>query len=304
MKRYCLLTGISIIILLIAGSVWASDPIVTDITVTDVTPVSFSVVWGSDQPSSCNIAVFTDVNGNEDISATLTITPHPTRNGDSTIGVAAQNRGVMKIRISGLSPLTTYFFQTQTTSDPGNEDTFSPSTGPYLPVRTGAAVTKTYETGTAELPFTNNLIYQNVYEAGGTSPATGALLLASIEGGSYPLSAFVGDGLPSPQAAIDLNNLYSIVDERTLPLQGGEKIVLTTFYGDTTPADSALVIPRNHNMLSAESANGLAEMILILQAMSESTGGPDLSAIADVSGDNRIGLPESLHIMRVVARVQ
>ena len=128
--------------------------------------------------------------------------------------------------------------------------------------------------------------------------------MASIEGSSYPLSSFVGDGLASPKAVIDLNNLYSNLSGETFALQGGQKILLTTFYGNDTPVESALVVPRNQNLLSARSPIGLAEAILILQAMTVPAGGPDLSAIADITQDDRIGLQESMHIMQIVAQVR
>ncbi len=303
MKCYKFLTKISLIILLLAGETLASSPLVQDIIITDVTSVSFSVIWTSDQPSNCDIAVFTNENGTEDISATLMITPHPTRSNNPTIVTAAQNRGVMKVRVSSLTPSSIYYFRLRTTSTSTGEETLTPLNSPYPPVTTATAVAKTTGEGLDETPFTNDLIYQDVFEADGTSPANGAMLLASIEGGSYPLSSFVGDGLTSPKAVIDLNNLYSNLSRETFALQGGQKIILTAFYGNDAPAESALVVPRNQNLLSARSPIGLAEAILILQAMTEPAGGPDLSAIADITQDDRIGLQESIHIMQIVAQV-
>jgi len=303
MERHSLLISNFLLFLLMAKSSWALPPVVQDIMVTDVTPVSFSVIWDSDQASSCDIAVFTDENGTNDISATLIITSHPTRNNVPAVVSAAQNRGVMKNRVSGLENSTQYYFRTRTTSISSGDETFSPLNEPYPSVTTAAAVAKTTGEGLDEIPFTNDLIYRDVFEADGTSPADGALLLASVEGSSYPLSSFVGDGLISPKAVIDLNNLYSNSSRETFALQGGQKIVLTAFYGNDMPVDSALVVPRNLNLLSARSPIGLAEAILILQAMTMPAGGPDLSAIADITQDNRIGLQESMHIMRIVAQV-
>ncbi len=297
-----LITVCSLLFLFVKFS-WALPPQVQDITVTDVTPVSFSVIWASDQPSSCDILVYTDQNGSSDITASLAITPHPTRNGDPTIVSAAKNRGVMKVQVSGLESATRYYFRTKTRSVPGGEETFSPLNGPYPSVTTQTAAVKTAGTGLDYLPFTNHLIYQDVFENNGTTPASGALLLAAVDGASYPLSTFVGDGLTSPGAAIDLNNLYSEFSGKTLVLEGGQKILLTKFYGNITSTESPFVIPRNNNLLSLRPPNGLAEAILILQAMTEPMNGPDLSVIADITQDDRIGLQESLHIMQIVAQM-
>jgi hypothetical protein len=302
MKRYVLLIGFFMIIRLMATTAWASPPQVQDVTITDVTPVSFSVVWASDQSSICDVSVFTDANGTDEIVAGLMITPHPTRNGDPAVAAAAQSRGVMKIRVTGLAHSTTYYFRTRTTSMVGAEETFYPLNAPYLSVTTAAGIAKT--TGIDEVPYTNELIYRAVYQADGTTPAQGALLLASIEGGRYPLSGFVGDGFASPLAMIDLNNFYCANSGETLDLQGGQKIVLTTFYGIDGRLGSAWVLPRNQGLLAARLPLGLADAILILQTLTVPRGGSGLPAIADSNQDGRIGLHESMHILQVVAKVR
>lgn len=304
MKPYSLVLRSFLLSLLMIKSSWALTPQVQDITVTDVTPISFSVVWASDQPAICDLVVFSDENGTDDISSAVVITDHPTANGDPAVATAARNRGVMKVRVTSLTPSTTYYFRTLTTAIAGAEETSSPSAGPYPPVTTAAAIAKTTEIGLDEVPFTNDLIYQDIYQIDGTTPAEGALLLASVEGGRYPLSGFVGDLMASPQAAIDLNNLYSTSSGVNLVVRGGQKLILTTFYGINDPMDSAFVMPRNQDLLTARLPIGLADAILILQAMSLPVAGPDLSSIADISQDDRIGLQESVHILQIVAQVQ
>ena len=304
MKSHALLIGIILFTFLVTGSAFALPPVVQDITVTDVTPVSFSVVWSSDQASSCNISVFTDENGTNDITAGLVITPHPTRNNSTAVIAAAQNRGVMKIRVTGLSPSTTYYFQTQTISIPGAETTSSPSVAPFASVTTSAAAGKITGSGLEQIPFTNDLIYSDIYEGDGTTPADGALLLAEVDGARYPVSSFVGDEFAGPRAAVDLNNLYSSLDNKSFSLQGGRKIVLTALYGINDKVTSVWVVPRNHNFLTSRAPVGLADTILILQAMTLPDGGPDLSHIADVNHDGSIGPAESIHIMETITQVR
>ena len=303
MKRYRLpITFFSLLLLPVTIS-WAAAPLVQNMTITDVTPVSFSVIWVSDQPSSCDIAVFSDANGANDITATLAITPHPMHTGDATLVNAAQPRGVMKIQVSGLKNATRYYFRTKTTSIPSGDETLSPLNGPYPSVTTEMATVKTAGFETHYRAFTNHVIHQDVFENNGTTPATGALLLATVEGSSYPLSNFVGDGLAGAGTAIDLNNLYSATSRENMLLKGGEKIVVTRYYDYNTTNESAFVVPRNDNLLSLKPPHGLAEAILILQAMTAPVNGPDLSAIADIAEDNRIGIEECLHIIRVVAQL-
>jgi hypothetical protein len=304
MKQHTLLMGTIFFIFLTAGSAFALPPVVRDITVTDVTPVSFSVVWSSDQASSCNITVFSDENGTDDITADLVITPHPTRNNSAAVVTAAQNRGVMKIRVTGLVPSTTYYFKTATLSISGAETTFFPSAAPFASVTTSAAVSKTTGFGLDEIPFTNDLVYSDIYEGDGSTPAEGTLLLASVDGARYPVSSFAGDEFASPRAAVDLNNLYTSLDDGSFALHGGQKIVLTAFYGIDDKVTSVWVVPANHNSLTSRAPVGLADTILILQAMTLPDGGPDLSHIADINNDDHIGMAESIHIMETLAQVR
>jgi len=298
---YGFLSGSLALLVLIAGSVWALPPQVQDVTITDVTPVSFSVIWASDQPSTCELMVFADVNGIQDITVSLTITPHPTRNNVPAVVTAAQNRGVMKTRVSGLAPATTYYFQTRTTSLSANEDTLYPSSAPYPAVTTAQGISKTTAVGIDQVPFTNDLIYRALYEADGTTAAHGALLVATVADGRYPLSGFVGDGFAGPLAVIDLNNLYSASTGETMAVQGGQKITLAAFYGIQGQTESALVVPRNLDLLAARPPIGLADAILILQALTVADPPTDLSLVADCNQDGGIGLAESMHILQVVS---
>ncbi len=299
-----LIAGFLFVLLFPLSPVWASPPTVMDITVTDVTPVSFSVIWNTDQASTCSLTVFNDENGVSDISSTVTITPHPTRNNNSSVVAAAQNRGVMKVRITGLFPATTYYFRTSTITVSSAEESIYPQTAPYLAVTTAAISGKTAGDTENERPFTNDLISMNVYESDGTTPAQGALVLGVVEGGRYPVSSFVGDEFPSPQAALDLNNIYTDTVNKNIFINGGETITLSSYYGIEGVETTVWVVPANHTKLVSRSPVGLADVMLIVKAMNTPDGGPDLSHIADINDDNRIGLQESVNIMEKLSQVR
>ena len=207
----------------------------------------------------------------------------------------------MKARVSGLTPFTTYYFQTRTTSLPANENTLYPANAPYPAVTTAQGITKTTTVGIDQVPFTNDLIYRALYESNGTTPADGALLVATVAGGRYPLSGFVGDGFAGPLAVIDLNNLYSVSTGETMPVQGGQKITLAAFYGIQGRSESALVVPRNLDLLAARAPIGLADAILILQTLTVAETPSDLTLVADCNQDGSIGLAESMHILQIVS---
>jgi len=85
--------------------------------------------------------------------------------------------------------------------------------------------------GEAEVPFTNDLITVECYLPESSTPAEGTLLVAEVEGCHYPISRFVGDGAPVPEAYIDLNNLFNFQSYTTKPIYGGERLTLTRFMG-------------------------------------------------------------------------
>jgi hypothetical protein len=72
--------------------------------------------------------------------------------------------------------------------------------------------------------------------------------VAAVEGGNYPQSAFVGDGILPPYALIDLNNVFGRQTNMNLDLSGGGNLTLINFRGmlgnaavtHRVPADSGM----------------------------------------------------------------
>jgi len=231
-------------------------PTISHVVVSDVTPVSFSVIWASSEPSTPSLRVFQDEDGTIEAQG-VTIEPQPLTSGSVEISALAEEKGVMKVRVSGLTPDTTYFFQTITTSTLTYDVTHYPEAAPFLPVTTERRVARTRAAGSVEVALTNDLIYRNCYLPDGITPAEGTLLIAGVAGSTYPVSAFVGDGLAPPGASVDLNNLFSSENHQTRALSGGEPLTLTRFMGIHGIETGVYFVPMNRE---------LAEMRLPLTA--------------------------------------
>jgi hypothetical protein len=205
-------------------------PEVNHLIVTDVTTRSFSVIWASSEASTANLEVYEDEDGTVSVTGAV-ITPHPVESGNATIATLAEDSGVMKARVTALSPNTTYYFKTITTSKSTPDETYYPETAPFMSVTTESLTTRTYESGADTLPFSNDVIIEPCYLDDGTTPAEGTLLLATLEGANHPLTAFVGDGVDAPDALIDLNNAFSRSSNQNHDCSEGDSLTLVNFRG-------------------------------------------------------------------------
>ncbi|MBW2738338.1 MAG: fibronectin type III domain-containing protein [Deltaproteobacteria bacterium] len=217
-------------LLVLPVAAYAGAPEVSHVMVTDVTTTSFSVIWASSEPSTASIEVYGVEDGTVPVPDAV-ITPHPIESGDDAIREAAEDNGVMKVRVTDLEPDTTYYFMTITTSKLTDDTTDYPVAAPFMSVTTESETVRTYESGGDILLFSNDLIIEACYLDNGTTFAEGTLLLATVAGGSHPVTSFVGDGVDSPYAIIDLNNMFSRDTFENLDLSQGLNITLLNFRG-------------------------------------------------------------------------
>jgi hypothetical protein len=193
----------------------ASSPTVTlqvnHITVTDVTPDGFSVIWQATEPSSGNLDVFDD---------TGTLLQNLNVVSESALHFPAEDIGVMKVTVSGLTADTIYQFQTITTSKANSLPLFSPAYPSVMQVVTESSNTT----------VVNDAITQKIIDEAGYA-ADGSLLVVSAEGGDYPVAAWVGHNIASPWAKANLNLIYSWLTHENLQLSGGEELTLWSFGG-------------------------------------------------------------------------
>ena len=207
-----------------------NSPEISNFVVTDVTPVSFSVIWTSSEPSTCGIKVFGDPVGTQ-LLEDVTLVSMPVENRDPGIVQKAEGNGVMKIRVTGLVPDTRYYFQTVTTSKDTFETSYFPSSHPYPEVITAYRCSRSIAVGPDLVPFANDVINVECYHLDGVTPAEGTILLAYVYGSDYPVSSFVGDGASAPFAYVDINNAFSEDTFENMYLSGHESLILVQYMG-------------------------------------------------------------------------
>lgn len=203
-------------------------PETTAVRVTDVTTSSFSVVWMTDVAATPRVEVYNDAAMRLAVVEGITITSMPGISGK--VADAARTAGIMKVRVSGVSPAASYYVRT-VTPDPAD-----PSSIGYSNIRqvtTAAAADLYRNAGGSFTGRGNDLISFPAYVRpadGSQEPGMGNLLLAETDGSPYPVTAFVGEGAPAPEGVLDLNNLFS-ADGMSLDVTGGEKMTIMLYRG-------------------------------------------------------------------------
>jgi hypothetical protein len=233
---------------------------VQDVQVTDVTPTAFTVAWTASAASTGTLAVFDDVLGTMP-STGVSIDPHAVVGDDASVATAAEDLGVLRIRVSGLAPATAYFFRTVTTAKAGGAPVLMPAGTPLL-----SAVTEQ-----ASFPVSANAVAAAVFDTDGTTARRGALLVVTVPGAHHPLSALAGDGFAGALAAIDLANLYD-AQGASLRLAGAEMAVLDAFGGTGGKTTAPLVLAPNVGLGTLQTASPL---VLGVVADSDHDGMPD-----------------------------
>lgn len=203
-------------------------PEMVAVRVTDVTPTSFSLVWMTDVAAEPMVEVYADSGMTERISAGISITPMP--KAPAEVAAAAKAKGIMKIRIAGLNPSSTYYARAVTV-DPA--DPTSVSRSGVQEIITASDVVPYSPAGDGTLSgFANSLVAMNAYlPPTMVSGAAGSLLVIETPASRYPLSAFVGAGTGAPEGVVDLNNLFS-EGGRSLDILGSEKTVIRVYRGE------------------------------------------------------------------------
>jgi hypothetical protein len=201
--------------LLHCAPAFAGVPSVSQMEVADVTPGSFAVSWVASEPSVGTITTFAS-----DCTTALAGLSLAAENNDAT--------GFIKVTVSGLSADSSYCYQTRTTSISTLETALYPSAP--APLATTKAALRTMMTGTALLPFANDLLrVPPVYLAAETEVPDGILAIMYLDGGNGPLSLLLtNDGRTR---FFNMNNLFSSATGSTMNLVGGERVRITERHG-------------------------------------------------------------------------
>lgn len=203
----------------------------SEVIISDVTDRSFSLIWTTDQQGSPNIEIYSDAAGVLPVANTSsglyqvhTGDPLLERSSRSTsitdIEDAAKTLGIVKMTVAGLDPATQYYIKFSITNATTLESTVCPDVGiDYCPNSFSGLLSLITEqapmrTASALLFVTDILLEQSV------SAQSGELIILNAESANYPISAFVGDGVPLPYASLDVNNLFSSTTNKTLVMAG------------------------------------------------------------------------------------
>lgn len=200
----------------------------SDILTVDVTTSGFSVVWETSEPSDPGIRVYADSAGTFDITDDFEVTAFPLWAGDpaaidkltkaasvSELRAAARALGLMKVRVDGAQPATTYYYRITSTLDLDTSE--APDGAPI-------AVTTTEENSFV------SAAHQILFTVS-TEDALGWLVTASAPGSLHPISAYVGDGAPRHQAFLNLSQLFTSATSNWDPLNS-DLITLTIRRGN------------------------------------------------------------------------
>ena len=198
------------------------------LTITDVIPTAFSVVWTTSEPATCGLNVFLNAEGTAPYDGVQIIS-------ESSQHFPAENIGVMKVRVVGLEPGSQYFFQTKTTFKTDGSVSLYPESPPFIEARTEQS----------SIVVNNDVLVQQIKPPEGKSNL-GTLLIGIVDKASYPISGWTREGVPHNWAEIDTNNFYDKDTHVNLELEGGEVINLTVLGGGLCFVETQDTVPEEN----------------------------------------------------------
>jgi len=215
MNRHLINTIIILVALLCPAAMSWSAIIIQDVSPSDVTPSGFSIIWQTSEYAVPGISIFSDPDGTTEITNQFEITPMPLYSGNpaitgeyeqgaelENIRSLAKSNGLMKIRVEGCLPQTTYYYRISSAGAGGEVAVWPAGTLPSV-------------TTTKENSFISDSkqLLVTVDDQGGAINTTGWIVSgaeAPPVGGDalFGVSSYVGDGGGANQAYINLSNLF------------------------------------------------------------------------------------------------
>ena len=183
-----------------------SPPAITNVSVVNVTPSSFSVVWSASAESS-TLSVFADPGGVTNLAGEVRIEYYPLHTGDPSLTDAYHRRlnqsllrqktigqGLAQVRVSRCQPNTAYYYRLQATNSSGQ--TLWPAVGPLPAVTTAQQNTFVLQS------------QQLLLNLPGFDPS-GSIVILSNSNTPSLLAAVAGDGALSNQVYFSVNDLLA-----------------------------------------------------------------------------------------------
>ena len=202
------------IVLLISPLPVSADLSLSAVSVTNVTPAEFSIVWRASEIATPMVSVYSDAAGTTDITSDVEVIIYPLISGDpgfveeyykeeskENLRSTTQSSGLMKAKVRGGSPDTQYFIRVGALGS-GGQQVWSPADGSTLCVTTMVANDLINDGKMLLVTFTNDAM---------DLIADGWIAMASTDTSGetrFPVSAVIGDGAGPNQAFIDLSNLF------------------------------------------------------------------------------------------------
>ena len=203
----------------------ASGVTITNVSVVNVTPSGFDVVWRVES-STPSIAVFADAGGVTNLAHQVGIEAYPLhtgspqlaagydrRLGQETTRQKTRNFGLVMMRVSGCRPGRTYYYRLTSTPSPGTPAVY-PASGP-LPSVT--------------LPLENTFVVndQSLILEVPALDAEGRILLLTHSNAPVALASVVGDGARTNQVFFHLNDLFALAGGGNFGALGPQEFSVT-----------------------------------------------------------------------------
>lgn len=274
--------NIVMLVALLAANVFAGVPSVTQMEVTDVTTASFAVTWVASEASTASLSVY-----GADCATPVSGAATTVEKNDAT--------GVMRATASGLAAGSTYCYQTLTTSVSTSDAVLIPATP--LSLMTATAVLRTMTTGTALVPFANDLLK---VPSAPVSP-DGILEVLYLTGGKGPISVLLTTD-PNQQY-FNMNNLFDGASGSSINLTGGELLRISERKGrsgcvidrfrkapadmESTRARDMTASPRKQDV----DYNGTVNILDVLRAaggLGTTSGGPCFNSDLDMTNNGLV----------------
>jgi hypothetical protein len=202
----------SIVLVLCCWLAWtalSAAATITNVTVVNVTPSSFSVFWRAAADTTPFIAVFADGGGVTNLAGQVGIEAFPLHTGNPELAAGYERRrgraalqqkthsyGLMMMRVTGCRPDTAYYYRLTSTPTAGSPEVF-PVSGPLPAVTT---------------PVQNTFVpdYQQLIIDVTDLNTEGRVVLLTHTNAAYPLAAVIGDGVGTNQVFFDANDLFDL----------------------------------------------------------------------------------------------
>ena len=212
------------LLLLLSGGIAEAQDIV-NVSVVNVTPSSFSVVWGT-PGSAPAISIFADPNGVTNLAGQVGTESYPLNSGNPALADAYDirlnqqqlrqktiNQGLVYVQVSDCNPNTTYYYKLQGIDTNGQPASW-PASGPLPAVTTAQQTSFTLDS------------QQLIFNLPGVDPS-GSIVILSNSNTPSLLAAVAGDGVASNEVFFSVSDLIAATGNTNyLPL-GNQQFTAT-----------------------------------------------------------------------------